>query len=149
MCLHFQQLEQNKGTYLEIFHPLLEIHMSGSVTTFLCVPLGLLPSPTVWALSMELNLTHWFFLSEICFSNVHFDTSTNHVLFSLFPIPTQSTLFLGIPDLLAGIYTAAFPLFLHTISLKIYHLFISVLCGAPCTSNFCSTVAQTAFFHNF
>lgn len=56
--------------------------------------LGLLSSPTVWALSIELNLTHWFFLSEIGFSKVHFDTCTNHVLFSLFPIPNKIYSFL-------------------------------------------------------
>lgn len=43
--------------------------------------------------------------------------------FLYFQSQTQSTLFLGIPDFLTGTHTAAFPPFLHTISLKIYHLF--------------------------
>lgn len=46
MCSHFTQLEKNKGTYIRIFNPLLELHMSGSVTTasfqfvqYICCPL--------------------------------------------------------------------------------------------------------------
>lgn len=32
MCSHFAQLEKNEETYIQIFNPLLELHMSGSVT---------------------------------------------------------------------------------------------------------------------
>lgn len=81
MCSHFTQLEKNKGTYIRIFNPLLELHMSGSVTTasfqfvqYICCPLqwsGLLISFVCQVCQMYIRvfllLFFYIYMLFVCF----------------------------------------------------------------------------------